>query len=317
MEHIRKFGAFIASACAVVLLALPQLASAQLNRTWVSAQTGNDGNDCSRPTPCKTFNGAFNKTLTNGGINCIDPGPYGPVTITRSIVIDCRFALASVFVNGSNGVTINAPNSTVVLRNIDIDGFAAPGPFAGIKILAASSVHVEDVTIRAMGGSGIEFTPNVAPSSGPSQLTLVRVLSRSNLQHGIQVTPTAGLANVAVSESAFSGNSRTGMRVDDGGYASVTGSTFSSNATNGVVAISSSTAARVALDHVTSSLNIGAGLLAQGPLAAFQLSFVTTSGNAYGLYPPSGGGQYVSYGGNRTSGNPSGDGSPTSTQSPY
>ncbi len=316
MKPLRKFGPLIASACAVVLLALPQLASAQLNRTWVSA-TGLDGNDCSRATPCRTFAGAFTKTLTNGGINCIDPGPYGTLTITRSIVIDCRFALASVLASSSSGVTINAPNSTVVLRNIDIDGIATPGAFAGIKILAASSVHVEDVTIHAMGGSGIEFTPNVAPSSGPSQLTLVRVLSRSNLQHGMLVAPTAGSANVAVSESTFSGNARTGMRVDDGGYASVTGSTFSSNASHGVVAVSAAGSARVALDHVTSSLNFNGGLLASGALAAFQLSFVTTSGNAYGLYPPISGGQYVSYGGNRTSGNLIGDGSPTSTQPPY
>jgi hypothetical protein len=44
---------------------------------------------------------------------------------------------------------------------------------------------------------------------------------------------------------------------------------------------------------------------------------VVTAGNAYGLYPAIGGGQYVSYGSNRTSGNLIGDGSPTSTQSQY
>lgn len=131
------------------------------------------------------------------------------------------------------------------------------------------------------------------------------------------VAPAAGSAYVAVSESTFSGNAAAGMRINDAGYASATGSTFSSNGSHGVVAVSAGGSARVALDHVTGSLNLTSGLLANGPLAAFQLSVVTTSGNAYGLYPPIGGGQYVSYGGNRTSGNLNGDGASTSTQAPY
>jgi hypothetical protein len=146
MKSLRRIGALVASAVAVAMLALPQVASAQSNRTWVSG-VGDDANPCSRTAPCKTFAGAFSKTATNGGINCIDPGPYGSVTITKSIVIDCRFALASVLVSGSNGITINAPDGHVVLRNIDIDGIATPGTgFAGIKIQAAASMHVEDVT---------------------------------------------------------------------------------------------------------------------------------------------------------------------------
>ncbi len=178
--------------------------------------------------------GAISKTATNGGINCIDPGPYGSVTITKSIVIDCRFALASIRVSGSNGVTISAPNSSVVLRNFDIDGITASGTgFAGIKILAAASVYVEDVTIRAMGGGGIEFAPDVAPSSGSSELTLVRVLSRLNLQHGLLVAPTAESAYVSVSESTFSPNALTGMRVNDAGYASATRSTSAATTRTG------------------------------------------------------------------------------------
>jgi hypothetical protein len=317
MKSLQKIGALVASAGVAVLLALPQVASAQSNRTWVSG-VGDDVNPCSRTAPCKTFAGAISKTATNGGINCIDPGPFGSVTITKSIVIDCRFALASVLVSGSNGITINAPDGHVVLRNIDIDGIATPGTgFAGIKIQAAASVHVEDVTIRAMGGSGIEFAPSVAPSSGPSELTLVRVFSRLNLQHGMLVAPTAGTAYVAVFESAFSGNVLTGTRVNDNSFASITDTIFSSNGTHGVAAVSAGGSAKVSLDRVTSSTNLNGGLLANGAGAVFNLSGVVTSGNAYGLYPPIGGGQYVSYGSNRTSGNLIGDGSPTSTQSQY
>ena len=134
MKSLRRIGALVASAGAVAMLALPQVASAESNRTWVSG-SGTDAGACSRAAPCRTFAFAFTQTAANGGINCIDPGPYGSLTITRSLVIDCRFALASVLVSGSSGVTINPPDGNVVLRNIDIDGISTPGStFAGIKV---------------------------------------------------------------------------------------------------------------------------------------------------------------------------------------
>ena len=313
MKPLQRISTLVASAGVLVLLALPQLASAQSNRTWVSG-TGSDSNPCTRALPCKTFAFAFTLTATNGGINCIDPGPYGSLTITRSLVIDCRFALASVLVSGSSGVTINAPDSNVVLRNIDIDGIATPGAtFAGIKILAAASVHVEDVTIRAMGGSGIEFAPNVSPSSGPSKLVLVRVLSRLNGQHGMTVAPTAGSASVAVFDSAFSANALNGIRVSDFSLVTLTNSVLASNSSHGAVAVTTGMGgAKISLDRVTSSSNGNAGVIANGPGAAFYLSNVLLTGNAYGLYPPIAGGTYVSFGNNRTAGNTTADGSPTS-----
>ena len=65
---------------------------AQASRTWVSG-VGDDANPCSRTAPCKTFAGAISKTAVNGEINCLDPGGFGAVTITKSITIDCRLHL--------------------------------------------------------------------------------------------------------------------------------------------------------------------------------------------------------------------------------
>src|ERR1044071_1683124 len=64
-------------------------AQAQATRTWVSG-VGDDVNPCSRTAPCKTFAGAISKTAAGGEINCIDPGGYGTVTITKSITLDCQ-----------------------------------------------------------------------------------------------------------------------------------------------------------------------------------------------------------------------------------
>src|SRR5882757_7091334 len=91
-------------------LFLPLLASApahaQATRTWVSC-VGDDANPCSRTAPCKTFAGAISKTAAAGEINCLDPGGFGAVTITKSITVNCHDVLGSVLVSGTNAIIIN------------------------------------------------------------------------------------------------------------------------------------------------------------------------------------------------------------------
>src|ERR1044071_276216 len=96
------------------MLALSCIAQAQ-SRTWVSG-VGDDLNPCSRTAPCKTFAGAISKTSAGGIINCIDPGGFGTVTITKSIEIDCLNTKAGMLAAGTNGVNVNAAGITVVLR---------------------------------------------------------------------------------------------------------------------------------------------------------------------------------------------------------
>ena len=85
MDKIRftlKTFAFVA-----FILACATAAQAQATRTWVSG-VGDDVNPCSRTAPCKTFAGAISKTADGGEIDCLDPGGFGTVTITKSITID-------------------------------------------------------------------------------------------------------------------------------------------------------------------------------------------------------------------------------------
>src|SRR6478609_1856202 len=90
---------------ALALTAAP--AQAQATRTWVSG-VGDDVNPCSRTAPCKTFAGAISKTAAGGEINCLDPGGYGTVTITKSITIDCSGTFGSILNSGGiNGFVIN------------------------------------------------------------------------------------------------------------------------------------------------------------------------------------------------------------------
>src|SRR6267378_8091317 len=94
---------------ALLVLAFTSIASAQATRTWVSG-VGDDANPCSRTAPCKTFAGAISKTQAGGEIDCLDPGGFGAVTITKSMTIDCATGTggASIVVSSGSGIVINA-----------------------------------------------------------------------------------------------------------------------------------------------------------------------------------------------------------------
>src|ERR1700741_2224320 len=117
-----------------VVFALLQAApaQAQATRTWVSG-VGDDVNPCSRTAPCKTFAGAISKTAAGGMINCLDPGGYGAVTITKSITIKCYGTFGSVLASFVNGIVIGGAGINVVLRNIAING--AVNGLIGINLI--------------------------------------------------------------------------------------------------------------------------------------------------------------------------------------
>src|SRR6202161_4850670 len=102
LKLTRMAGLLAAMVLAVMWVAPPQ---AQATRTWISG-VGDDANPCSRTAPCKTFAGAISKTATGGEINCLDPGGFGAVTITKSIIIDCTGTFGSVLVSGTNGIIV-------------------------------------------------------------------------------------------------------------------------------------------------------------------------------------------------------------------
>src|ERR1700761_1311067 len=100
----------IALLALIIVFLVPLLASApahaQATRTWVSG-VGDDANPCSRTAPCKTFAGAISKTAPGGEIDCLDPGGFGAVTITKAISIMCSsVSNGGVLVSGTNGIVV-------------------------------------------------------------------------------------------------------------------------------------------------------------------------------------------------------------------
>src|SRR3954454_8693813 len=154
--------------------AIPLLAAASAQaqtRTWVSG-VGDDLNPCSRTAPCKTFAGAISKTAAGGEINCLDPGGFGTVTITKSITIDCVGTMGSILGAGTNGVNVNdsataTPGSIVVnLKNLSING-ASTG-LIGINFTSGFSLHLDNVTIENFN-AGTAFGLRFAPSNAGSR----------------------------------------------------------------------------------------------------------------------------------------------------
>ena len=223
-----KFAA-LSFATAVTLGITAAPAQAQATRTWVSG-VGNDVNPCSRTAPCKTFAGAISTTAAGGEINCLDPGGFGAVTITKSMTISCPYTEGGALAGG-NGIVVNdslsgSPNTAVVvIRGLDI--FGVSPPTHGIRFVSGAALHVEDTVIRrfnATNSFGISFGP-----AGASSLYLRNVTITSNgsgaTGGGINIQPTgaSGNARVLIENSSVLNNANQAIRLDTTGNTSPSG----------------------------------------------------------------------------------------------
>src|SRR4051812_3316645 len=158
---IRKRIAIISAIIVTTALGYATPAAAQATRTWVSG-VGNDADPCSRTAPCKTFQGALPKTAAGGEINCLDPGGFGAVTITKSISIIYDNTEAGILVAATNAIIINGAGAVVQISGLDIEGLGQTGVpgVNGIYFLNGASLTVRNTKIRGFRlGYGITFTP--------------------------------------------------------------------------------------------------------------------------------------------------------------
>jgi hypothetical protein len=162
---------------------------------------GDDANPCSRTAPCKTFAGAISKTATGGEINCLDPGGFGGVTITKSINIKCQYTEGGVLVSGTNAIVINAPaTARVTLRGLDINGIGdgAQTSLAGVKVLSARVVNIVDSEIFRFKAGIV-----VAPTSSDNKVVIARNHIHDN---GIGVINAPGNNLIAFTSTAVRDN---------------------------------------------------------------------------------------------------------------
>ncbi len=159
---IRMLGLAVTAMLFGLCFAAP--ASAQATRTWISG-VGDDANPCSRTAPCKTWAGAISKTASGGEIDCLDPGGFGSVTITKSITLDCaegtdggaggilNSGVPGVIVNDPNGAT--APTLKVTLRNLTINGAGVTQGTYGVRFLSGKALTLQNVSIMNQGTGSV------------------------------------------------------------------------------------------------------------------------------------------------------------------
>ena len=287
----------VAVSVILVLTTFVSVAHAQATRTWVSG-VGDDANPCSRTAPCKTFAGAISTTPVAGEIDTLDPGGFGALTITKSLIIDGTSGLAGVLVSGTNGIVVSAGSSDVVIiRNLDIDGLGSG--IAGISILHAGDVRIENCKIYG-------FQQGIFDNRAGGHLAIKDTVVSNNSQTGIIIDAgaTSTLA-VNVERVQMHSNGNAGFAITNGAQAIIANSSATSN-THGFYA---DTQAVLNLDHVVAFGNVGTGINASSG-AAVRLYDSTINNNGMGLSNTFA--NILSFGLNRIAGNTT-DGSPNGT----
>ena len=232
---------------ALLMLAFTSVASAQATRTWVSG-VGDDVNPCSRTAPCKTFAGAISKTADGGEIDCLDPGGFGAVTITKSMIIDCDSGAGGILASGVNALVVNANASTafVILRNLTINGAGTTLGINGLVVNSAHLVGLEDVVMNNFSGNCATVTStgtvnfyaddskfiNCGTAAGVSAGANAKVIITRSLiaTPGLGVANTAGGSQIFITGSSISGTTFA-CQSSAGAFIGASGNTLANNGT--------------------------------------------------------------------------------------
>jgi hypothetical protein len=306
----------LTSIFALCLAGVP--AEAQLARSFVSAEIGNDANapNCNRTTPCRTFQTAHDNTLDKGEVTVLDPGSYGAVLIQKNIsIINDGVGEAGILVSGGNiGINVNAPGASVSLRGLTIKGIGFGGG-VGIRFATGSALNVENCTVRNLDGTGdgIEFNPN-----SPAALQVTNSIVSDNTASGIVVSAQGSNVNVvaALDHVGLYNNIGNGLFVNGvnaTGTSTIMTTVLESVASNngaGFFASSQTGAAlaRIMLVRSVASGNIGTGVASVGTNAQVLVDDSAVYGNRINGWLASSGGQLFSFGNNVVADNASNEG---------
>lgn len=301
----------MAAFAALATMVVAEPASAQATRTWVSG-VGDDSNPCSRTAPCRTFAGAISKTAAGGEINCLDPGIFGMLTITKSISIICDSQIGGIQADLTDDgyvptIIVNVgANDKVLLSGLDIRGNLRAGQ-SGIQIYSGGTLHVRNSVLHFLGGCGI-----VALDA--STVILDNISSYGNFCGLSFQKISAGSLDFALNNVRIIDSTRTGIYVGSGSsVGSVKGTMLNSvvaHTTSDVWGVSNhgvnieATVGQVQLaieNSVFSGHKIG-GIDAQGSGAKVTMSGSLVSYNGVGI-SAQGGSALVSYGDNILIGN--------------
>jgi hypothetical protein len=291
---------------ALIVAALTNLPAHAQQQVFVSIH-GLDSNPCTVTQPCRTFQQAYTTVQANGEIDVLDPGDYGPLTISQSISIQGHGFSGISVTSSINAVTITS--GVINLNGLLIDGNGVGQ--SGIAVTGAGTVTIENCLVRGFAGVAIIF-------SGPGGNFNVANTLVYNSGGGIYVQPigdlpgsgwTAVFDRVEASYNSGNGIFLIGsfIPVSSPINATVVDSVATNNGNDGFRAqtMGGSPAVSLMLARSVAAYNTNAGVSAVG--ATVRVTKSTITGNGTGLSGP-----IVSFGDNANDGNTT-NGAPSST----
>jgi hypothetical protein len=210
----------------------------------VAASGSNTGSCSTIATACINLLNALSIVPDGGIVRCVGPidGLAG-FTITKGVSIECALGGGGIT---AQSIQINAPGKKVTISNLTVNCLTTCDFSAGIDIVAAATVALENVKVDSSGTIGIydhrtggqtklfikdTFVRNsggagIVAVSAATGITVLDNVTSENNAYGI----AAGKGNnVEINRSVFSGNSVAGVEGDVGSQVTISNSTISHN----------------------------------------------------------------------------------------
>lgn len=276
---------------AMISLGSVSVAHAQAARTWVSG-AGSDANPCSRTAPCQTFQAAYAQTSVAGIISVRDPGEFGDIVITHSIVLDGTGPFGDMAPATTAGIVVAAgPTDNVILRSLSLVG---SGTGSGIRYESGRSLVIDDCHLS-------NFTNAIdVQLTAAGSLFVLDTTAVGNVGAGLRAEASNGGLLGTIARSQFESNGF-GIFATGSTRLSVYESTASLNGTG----ITASTEMAGALADVNlegvivASNDVGIAASSTAGNAVIRMSKVVGMANATNTTTTAGNAQIFSFGNNR------------------
>ena len=291
----------------IFTLAFTALAYAAPQRTFVSAQTGNDANtanNCSLLQPCRNFNAAIGVVNAGGEVVALDSGGYGATTISKAVTLTGPtgvYVAITGLTAGSSAITVSAATTdTVVLRGLTLTGLGGDN---GINVTSVGNLHVEGCVISGFTDTGIY----VNLTADGTHIFIKDTITRNN-STGIFISTSTGTVRASIDNCRSERNFGAGFFAYNNSLVTINRSVASGNSgAYGFYAISnvSGLIAELSCEECVSSNNqLGFEVSAvSGGVATIRVSHSTATNNTSIGFQQLGTGVFESLGNNLVAGN--------------
>src|SRR5262249_20192927 len=151
---------------------------------------------------------------TGGYIDCLDPGGFGALTITKAITVQCEEETGHVLATGINAFNVVvAAGTNVTLRGLTFEGGGSG--LSAIRLTQGGNLHLQEVVITGFVNHAIDIVPNAGTANQVHIVDTYITDSATNAgQAAVHVAPTAGAAlNVELNRVSIE-NTANGVQAD-------------------------------------------------------------------------------------------------------